>query len=573
MTHSKKLLALFCAITLLLSLYTSHVTTARTMNIYITPASQQVALGSTFTVQVKASSEYIGYIRATTSGALLFPAAQLRVTGTSNSGSAYPGMTVNHNNSTGVIDFTGSNTPGPSGVFHVFTVTFQAIGSGTAPVSFSSSTKVNSTYRSGSDVTTSAGGSFIIPAPPAPTPTPTPSPTPAPPPNPTPTPTPTPTAPSQEAEPTVDETAPEETPEQTSQGGLEIKDTTVTPTRSGVSLAWRMNLPDSISRATYGESKDSQTTKIDVTKSEDGQFTASIKAPKLGVRYYFTLTATAGDGQSATYSGSFTPAGYPVRLSIKENGKSARNTVVKINNKDYKTDDKGIVSLELADGKYTAIVTTSDKSQINATFIVKALDIPDTGEIPRQDIPLEVTTAPASQEASAPVSPTLLIGGAIGFSILLFGGLVGFLLYRRKQLDVANDTDTVAYSPVMSEVSYQHDIDTQSYREPSEYQQNTEYSSLADTPSPPTATIPPEQPTSPSIDIPSIPPPEQITPMPPESIPVEPMIECSQGSQSISHAGNPEAPILADPVVPPPQQRQVISRDDPQELTIRHDTR
>ncbi|RYF29706.1 MAG: hypothetical protein EOO17_00220 [Chloroflexi bacterium] len=566
MTHSKKLFVLFSIITLIISFYTSQITSAKTMNIYTTPTSQQVGLGSSFTVQVKASSEYIGYIQATTSGSLLFSASQLKVVSTSNAGSAYPGMTIAHNNSTGVIDFKGSRTPSPSGDIHVFSVTFQAIGSGNGSLVFSPSTKVNATYRTSADITTSAGSTYTIPAPPAPAPTPTPTPTPNPTPKPTPTPTPTPAAQPQDTAIPDSEATPD-TPEQTSQGGLQIADTTATPTRRGVIVKWRTNIPEAISRASLGESKDSQTTKVDVSKSEDGQFESTIKVSKLGVRHYYTLTATAGDGQSATYSGNFTPVGYPVNLTVKENGGTAKNRTIKVGGSDYKTDDNGTARIELASGEYTATITTSNNSKQDAKFTVKTADVSSDDKIATQNITLEITTSPARTASKQTFSPALLITGAVAFTTTLAGTVVGFLLYRRRRLDRVTDTDDASFQPVMSRSIYPQDIDVQQYHQPPDIQQEvvpateeptamqpiTEQSSYPQQiDAPPMTTIP--QPVAPY-------PSQQQNPGQPPSIDQPHRIDLDQVFQ----------PVNTAPSAVQPQHSLNSPEDDTHQLDIRHD--
>lgn len=96
MIKIKRLFALSVALIIASSFYTSQAAYATVTNISMSPASQQVNLGTSFTVQIRGNSEQIGFVRSTTSGTVQFPASLLKVTHTSTAGSAYPDMHVSY---------------------------------------------------------------------------------------------------------------------------------------------------------------------------------------------------------------------------------------------------------------------------------------------------------------------------------------------------------------------------------------------------------------------------------------------------------------------------------------------
>lgn len=357
------------------------------------------------------------------------------------------------NNTNGTVSFSGSHSPAPSGSFDIFSVTFQAVGSGTARPSFSADTKVNDNYWNRNDATTKSGATYTIPAPP-PSVVPTPNPAPV---TPTPTPAPTPApvnTPAESNDSSASDESPAGDPEQTSEGGLEIKDTTVVSSMTQTIITWSVNHSESISQLVYGESKDNQTTKVETTKKEPGVFESIIPTKKLATPHYFTISATAGDGKIATYSDHFTTKGYPVIITVKESGKVARKAILELNKKTYISDDSGKVTLELAAGTYTPVITTSNKLKSTESFTVKQAAIdPDKGA-ETQYVAFDIHPPAAQQTTTQTPSFLLIIGASIAISLLAAGAVIGFLIYRRRQVDATSGTSLLLDDPVMSH-SYQ----------------------------------------------------------------------------------------------------------------------
>ncbi|MDB5184071.1 MAG: filamentous hemagglutinin family outer membrane protein [Candidatus Saccharibacteria bacterium] len=347
----------------------------------------------------------------------------------STDGDSFPSGTITPDNSAGTISFNNTSSGSYANqTVHLFSVTFQAIGAGTASVSFGSTQ-----YDIGTAATT--GGTYTVNSPPAPTPTPTPKPT-IKPTTPKSTPTPTP------------KSTPTPTPEQTpapvtdSEGGLKIENVKVTATRTENSVAWSLNSATASPTLSYGTNKDQLKDAGIIPQLDDGSYKFTFGHLDLGTLYYFTVKASTSDNLSgATYSGVLTTRGYPVQLTIQQNNLLIPGAKVKIGTREFVANNLGLVTTELANGDFTATITppqAGDSQDIK--FTVKKLSVPDSGNPSLQNFVLNITTIGTATATSSSPLP-LIIGGIIG-TIALIGG-IGFLVFakRRKATDQPESLD------------------------------------------------------------------------------------------------------------------------------------
>jgi hypothetical protein len=154
---------------------------------YLNPASGSHSAGSTFTVQIKENS-YTDMVNAVQAD-LTYPTAKLQFVSTSLSGTAF-GVTASNSGGGGNVSIALGTITAVSGDKLIATVTFKALASGTASVTFKNSSAVLSSTTNTNVAQAFNGGTYTIPTattPPPPTPSPTP---PSPSPSPTPSPTP-----------------------------------------------------------------------------------------------------------------------------------------------------------------------------------------------------------------------------------------------------------------------------------------------------------------------------------------------------------------------------------------------
>ena len=473
--HLSRITSLFLAFALVFSLVPSNIVNAAPSSIYFTPANGTYTTGASFSTQVRATSDPIYFQYGSTSGTINFPANRLRVTSISNSGSSYPNISTAINNVNGTISFNGTAYPSPTTIY-LFTINFQTLSAGSAPVTFSADTTVNhnsfnnitSTNRSSALFTINNPAPATCPAgqvgtppncttPPATCPagqtgtppnckTPPAATCPA---GQTGTPpnckTPTPTQPSQGDTATVPQNITPQVPAtQVNDGDLSITDVSAKADRAQNAVSWRTSLPNVNSNILLGTSKEDLSIKPEVTKISDGNYASVINGLKLGTRYYYTITGTAIDNpeKKATYSGAFTTRGYPVKLVVTSNGQAVSNAVLTLEQQNYKTDKNGAVLLELGDGTHGVTISLADKSSKSVSFTVAKKTIPANGGDPDQqifsfDIP---TTQQAQTVAARQDWMWLIISGAIGAALLIGGGL--FLVYKRRKNEQGTATST-----------------------------------------------------------------------------------------------------------------------------------
>jgi hypothetical protein len=196
-------------------------------------------------------------------------------------------------------------------------------------------------------------------------------------------------------------------------------------------LDWKTSASSKATVA-FGTSLKDLSKSADATKQPDDSYEAKITGLTPGKQYYYTITATSDADQTKTdsYSGVFIARGFPVVITITENGAQAANAKIKIGSQNYTTDKSGKVSLELASGSYTVELKTQKGSK-SATLTVAQKTVPDDGSAPaiqkfNFDVPATVAASTSSNN-----NLLLLIGGLVG-GILLFG-LFLFWAWRRRQ--------------------------------------------------------------------------------------------------------------------------------------------
>lgn len=405
---------------------------------YLTPSSGTTQPGNTFTVSVDGyvGSTWWGAGATNVTGSISFPSNLLKVTSTSTNNSSFTSSTVTPNNGSGSISFTQTvpiwNAPSNQTV-HLFTITFQSLANGTAPVQFG-------TVQYSTGAATTAGGTYTIVTPPPPTPSPSPSPSPTPTPTPTPSSTPKPStkpsvkptpSPTPTPTPTVENTP---APVVESDGGLKIEDVKVTATRSENSVTWSLNSPAAKPSLQYGTNKNSLKDASDIPQLEDGSYKFVFDDLKPGTLYYFTIKASTDDNLSgATYSGVLTTRGYPVQLKIEQNDLLVPGAKVTVGERSFVANKDGIVTTELSDGTFTAsIVPPGDNNSHTATFVVKKITIPANGSPDVQNFTLNIATIGKSGESNSSSLIPMLIGGAVAL-LAVIGGIVGLLLFMKRR--------------------------------------------------------------------------------------------------------------------------------------------
>jgi hypothetical protein len=404
----------FC---LLLSLIPSRLVFADANKLYITPASSQMNINTSFSVNVRSYADSDGST-GSAGGTVTFPANLLQITSISTSGSQYNTPSINQGS--GTIGFSASRNPAPSGTAQIFSITFRASGAGTATVNFSGDSQVNN-----APTTYSAGVYTILnPNPPVNPVTPKPSVSVAPVPVVT-----TPIVTSPET-PSTD-TEPVATPDPT---GL-INTVAVDPLYSTSTVSWKVNAANSTSTFTYGASSSQLDKKADVTKKPDGSFSVTVKDLLPGIRYYFAISASGDGAKTGTYSDTIITRGFPVAMTITENNVAVKNAQIKIGNRSYTSGSDGKKTIGLAAGSYTGTIT-SDTSSLTINLTVAAKTIPSDGSAPEsQAFTYNLTSSPLLQAPGSEVSIFAFIGILLGGTVVLGLGFVGFMAYRRRRFE------------------------------------------------------------------------------------------------------------------------------------------
>lgn len=430
-------------------------------NVSVTPTTQTVQRGQSFTIQLRGyvSSDFLGANRV--AGGLTFPTNLLQVTDV-NTDAATLNWQKTHSIGSGVVNFEQRALfPVDNTNIVIGSVTFRTLASGTAVVGFTGATAFS--YNTSTITTARGTGSYTITTPPPTTcpagqigtppncTTPPPATCPAgqvgTPPNCT---TPTPPTPNKPA-PTTPQTPTPQTPSPTTpsvptpspditadvtgepdadDNGFSISDVTATRGYDSSLLNWKVS---EASKATvaYGTSLKDLSKTVDATQKPDGSYEAELIDLTPGKQYYYTISATA-DGDAAktdSYSGVFTARGFPVIISVTEDKSPATNAKIKIGEQNYSTDKNGRISLELASGSYSAEVKTSGGTK-SFTLVVAKKALPENGNAP------EIQRFTFDIQASVAATPSgnnilLLVGGLIA-GLVLIGG-VFFWLWRRRQ--------------------------------------------------------------------------------------------------------------------------------------------
>jgi hypothetical protein len=446
---------------------------ADSSNIYLSPASGSYLKGANFSVLVRGNSPQT-YFYGNTAGTVTFPANLLKVTSIATSGSTYPNINASFNNANGTVTFSGSAYPPPTDIYF-FTINFQALSAGSAPVNFSADTTINQSIYA--PTTNRSGGTYTITNPTCPagqigTPpncqTPPPPTCPAgqtgTPPNCVTPPPPTcpagqigtppncqtppkqpPTIPSVPSTPNTpnDDAAvvPQNivtpvVPTQTTTGDLTVTDVAAKADRTSNTVTWKTSLPNVNSNILVGTSKDVLTIKPETIKDSDGNYHAVINDLKPGTRYYYTITASIVDSpdKKATYGGAFTTRGYPVKLNITSNTKPASAAKITIEQQTYTTDKNGSLLLELADKTYSITIKLTNKASKSGSFTVAKKTPPTVGSEPATqifafDVPAAAAGITTSQNLILPIVATAVAG-----TVALIGGVL-FLLYKRRKIN------------------------------------------------------------------------------------------------------------------------------------------
>ncbi len=437
-------------------------------SISITPSSQSVEKGSTFSISVNGYVGTNNYPADTVSGTLTFPANLLSVTSVSTAGSAYTWQnTATPNNTNGTVTFTEKNQfySQPNGAIHIMTITFHALANGSAHVGFTPDTTYSETNPFGVILATDlSGGTYTISttAPPTcpsgqigtppncttptcptgqsgtppncktlPPPTCPAGQTGTPPNCKTPTTPPKTTTPTTSKPPTPATTS---TPTPTPVTPFAISDTSTTRGYNTAAVDWKTNIA-ATGTVTYGASQKQQDKNGIVTLQQDGSYEAALKDLTPGKKYYFTITAISATDATKTdsYSGTFTTKGFPVIVTVSENNKAVSSAKLKIGEQNYSTDRTGKANLELASGTYTLVITTANGSKTVKLTVVNKTIPENNGTPEKQNFSFDVPATAAPATANQGMSLTALIGiGVGGFLVLLI--LLGlFLLYRRRK--------------------------------------------------------------------------------------------------------------------------------------------
>lgn len=430
---SKKILYAFVAFVMLFSGMPIQRVFAAGNALLFTPTPSTLNINATITIDVKSYIESPAQ-NGSAAGRVLYPKSLLQVVATSTSGSAYGAPAVNHDPNYGTIDFNGQITPGPGiGIKKVFTVTFKAIAAGSATLSFSGDSKINN------GATTLNTGQYTIidpnPAPVTPQPAPvTPAPvTPTPVPTPIPAPVETPPTPTTVEENTTDDAT-----------GV-IEDVSSNYNYNSASVKWKHSKPQTTTKLMFGATKTGKVTKGELSEIEGG-FSARMANLKPGTRYYFTITSEDEKGKISTYDSVIVTRGYPVTVIITRNEAPLAETKIQIGSLSRTTDKDGAATFELAAGNYSLSMTGEDGATSTVSMTVASKLVPAEGKAPdsqRYSFNLDPARADSSGGPSIlSFIVTLIIGGAV----IVLGGL-GFIAYRRRQIDNVSGDTMIATGP------------------------------------------------------------------------------------------------------------------------------
>ena len=366
--------------------------------VYFDQSSGTIINGTEFTVEVRGNvpgpNTWPFYGGGTTT-IVTYDPSKLQMISYNDTGGVFRSGTKNWNGTaSGTVRYQSSiaiNAPGVNNQ-KIISIKFKALSPGSATLGFRSGTSVNDGPTTGTPATftiaqeSCPAGKVGTPPncttpPPSPSPSPRPSSSPTPTPNPAPAasfrPTPTTTQPAATPAPVVAEEVPAPTNE--SDGGLKIENVKITTNRQLNTVSWTLNKNDVPPKLSYGTSKNSLTQEATVTTLESGVFEAHIPDLKLGALYHFSIKAATPDQlQGATYSGTFTTRGYPVQLTIQQNGVLSPGAKIKIGERSFVANKEAIITTELGEGKYDASITTSGSSTsspVSFNVVIKTIPL------------------------------------------------------------------------------------------------------------------------------------------------------------------------------------------------------
>jgi hypothetical protein len=418
---------------LVLGLLPSKLAFADSNKLYITPASSQMNVGTSFTVNVgsfASTDETTGSV----SGKVIYSTNQLQVTSISIGSSDYGSPTISQ--ATGTISFNGSRNPAPSGLAPVFSITFQAKAAGNATVGFDGSSEVNgqsTTYTTSTFTITSPS------TPPASTPAPSTS---TPPKTTTTTPAPVVTTPVT-SDTTSDNTSQAQiTPDPT---GV-VNAVVVTPSYTSAVITWKINAQNPTSTLVYGEDSATLTQKANVVPQAGGAFTTTITGLTPGQQYYFSISGGGLNTATGTYTSTIQTQGFPVVIKITENKIAAGSAQVQIGATSYTTQADGTLSIGLAAGSYSGKITTNTAT-LSINLTVAAESIPTDGSAPAsQPFSFNLSSSALSQGPGASTTILTFVGILLGGTVILVFALLIFINIRRRKFDTTTD----AYNPGIS---------------------------------------------------------------------------------------------------------------------------
>ncbi len=419
---------------LLIGLVPSKVAFADSNKLYTTPASSQMNVGTSFTVNVgsfASTDETIGSV----SGKVLYSSNLLQVTSISVGGSAYGSPSITQGS--GVITFSGSRNPAPSGIAPVFAITFQANAAGNATAGFDGSSNVNG------QSTTFSGSNFAItsPAPPASS-----SPKPS-----------TSTAPKT----TVSTPAPIVTTPVTTDSSSQNTDTTqatpdptgvvnnvvVTPSYTSAVITWKVNAQNPTSTLVYGADSSTLNQKAATAEQADGSFSSTISDLTPGQLYYFSISGGGTNTATGTYTSTIPTNGFPVVLKVTENNIAAGGAQVQIGASSYTTQSDGTLSIGLAAGSYSGKITTNT-STLTINLTVASKPIPADGSAPpSQSFGFSLTSSTLDQGPGTTATLLTFIGILFGGTVILVFGFLLFINYRRRKFDSVADSYQISTAP------------------------------------------------------------------------------------------------------------------------------
>lgn len=406
----------------LLSLLPSSISFAANDQLLITnDSTYQVSVGASFTIGVKAFISSAANPQ-TAVGSVRYPTGQLRVLSAQPNDSGFGNPSLSQ--SSGSVGFNASRSSTTKGVVKIFDITFQAVGSGTAVVEFSGDSIVNNSttsYKSGVFSITSPTPSSAPSSTPKPSTTPKPSVAPVPIVSPTPTPTPS-SAPNDIVLPTPDP------------NGV-VTNVDTTPSYTSGKITWKVNADNPLSTLSYGTKSSDLNKQTTVNRNGDGTFSATMDGLVPGQTYYFTINGSGSGDKKGTYSSTLTTSGFPVTITVTENGTAANGAQVRINNLTRTTNTDGKTSIGLAEGTYTAKITTSTATQ-EFELVVAKKTIPGDGSSPEtQTFTYDLKSSALDQGGGSGTAILTFVGVLIGGTAFIGLGFVGFMAYRRRQYE------------------------------------------------------------------------------------------------------------------------------------------